>query len=299
MVSSFELNLIMARGLRAEAAWELRRHAAAGLDLRGGVAPRRGVCWPGEGAVLRLRERAEAAGLSLAWRGDVEYPIKLTRRMGEAAPAWVWLRGARRRLVGPACAMIGARHAVRPAYLRAAGALAEGLAAEGVTIVSGLAAGSDASAHEGALRGDAGTVAIPARGLLSAVRGSAPEGMTLLGLDLPDTSFSAGLAIRRNALIPALSEALILVSSELKGGSAHAVNWAARRGLPLYTFVGRRGTPEGNRSLISAGLARPLDLGDGVEAWLAALLPVIRSGRAWQPYEAARTRASQPSLFGE
>jgi NAD(P)-dependent dehydrogenase (short-subunit alcohol dehydrogenase family) len=58
---------------------------------------------------------------------------------------------------------------------------------------------------------------------------AAPGRLTCLGLDRPEVPFSAGLAIRRNDVIAALGDGLILIASGLKGGSAYSVRWALRR----------------------------------------------------------------------
>jgi predicted Rossmann fold nucleotide-binding protein DprA/Smf involved in DNA uptake len=119
--------------------------------------------------------------------------------------------------------------------------------------------------------------------------------MTILALDRPAVPFSAGLALRRNRLIVAFSEALVLVASDLKGGSAHAVRWALRAGMPLFAFAARRGTPAGNASLIKAGLATALKAEDTPGEWMNAVLPAIeRHARRLQKEIAP---ASQENLF--
>jgi len=72
---------------------------------------------------------------------------------GRAAPALARL-GA-----GPVVALVGSRRATAPGRAMAR-ALAAGLAERGAVVVSGLAQGIDAAAHEGALAADGTTVAV-------------------------------------------------------------------------------------------------------------------------------------------
>jgi hypothetical protein len=121
-------------------------------------------------------------------------------------------------------------------------------------------------------------LAIPARGLLwhDLARSRGPRAAwTFLALDRPWAPFSAGLAIRRNALIAAMGEGLVLVASDLVGGSCHAVRWALARRRPLWCLEDGRRTPPANRHLLRAGLARPLSLAEGPEAWVAAIAPAL------------------------
>jgi DNA processing protein len=174
--------------------------------------------------------------------------------------------------------------------------LARALAGAGVCVVSGLAAGADRAAHEGAMEATVGTLAVPARGLLEldlspCLGEEAP--MTCLGLDRPDAPFTAGLAIRRNDVIAALGDGLVLVASDLKGGSAYAVRWAIAQGAPLWCLTKGHATPPGNLHLTRHGLARPLDAAAPPEDWLAEILPALEGYRNAPP----RPAAAQDDLF--
>lgn len=99
-------------------------------------------------AARRVLRRAAARGLRAVPLGHPDYPPLLARVAD--APAVLWVRGAAPALALPAVAVVGAR-AASPEGLRTARLLGEGLAAAGVLVVSGLARGVDAAAHEGAL----------------------------------------------------------------------------------------------------------------------------------------------------
>jgi DNA processing protein len=115
----------------------------------------------------RARERAECAGLQVCCRHDQEYPPRLGRTAD--APAVLHIAGDVARLAvlydehEPAVAVVGARRAGADGIEVARG-LGRGLAAAGVTVVSGMALGIDSAAHAGALEVAGPTVAVLAGG---------------------------------------------------------------------------------------------------------------------------------------
>jgi DNA processing protein len=108
-----------------------------------------------------IREAAEQAGLSSVCRHAADFPKRLLA--APDAPFALYLVGDPGRLaplsLQEPVAIVGARRA-SPYGLEAARALARGLAACGVPVVSGMALGVDSAAHEGALEGDGPTVAV-------------------------------------------------------------------------------------------------------------------------------------------
>lgn len=283
-------------GLPAELAEASGRQALAlalgarGL-LRGGP-----LAWPEWKSVRLQATLLQRAQVRLCWRGREGYPDKLAGRLGGTAPCWVWVAGEESRLGRTACAMVGSRQ-TPPPYLEAARRLGRALAEAGTPVVSGMAPGADSAAHEGALAGEGGTVAVPARGILHTelsacqrTRVHPAARMTCLALDWPQAPFSAGLAIRRNDVIAALGDGLVLVASDLKGGSAYAVRWALAHKVPLWCFESGAATPPANRHLIRQGLAQPLGLTEPAEAWLRAIRPRLEAYHA----AARATREDKP-----
>jgi DNA processing protein len=123
-----------------------------------------------------VRAAAEAAGLAAVCRHDSAYPASLHDLRDRPAVLFVAASAdpleRLARLVGgaigdgdgpAAVSIVGARRA-SPDGLEIARALAAGLAAAGVTVVSGMALGIDSAAHAGALEGGTGTVAVLAGG---------------------------------------------------------------------------------------------------------------------------------------
>lgn len=104
--------------------------------------------------------QGRAAGARLLRWGEIDYPQAL-RDLADAPPV-LWARGHVDLLNRPMAALVGARNA-SSLGLRMARRLAEGLGAAGQVVVSGLARGIDAEAHQAAL--STGTVAVQAGGV--------------------------------------------------------------------------------------------------------------------------------------
>ena len=113
------------------------------------------------------RARLEDAGMGALCRHDERYPPRLLQ--ADDAPAVLHVAGDVERLAvlarrdAPAVAIVGARRAGTEG-LQVARGLARGLAAAGVTVVSGMALGIDSAAHAGALEVGGPTIAVLAGG---------------------------------------------------------------------------------------------------------------------------------------
>jgi len=118
-----------------------------------------------------LHEAVAQAGLEAACRHDPAYPARL--RDLDDAPAVLFVAGGAQRLTdlvggnleqGPrAVAVVGTRRASVDG-LEVARGLGRGLAAAGVTVVSGMALGVDSASHTGGLESSGRTVAVLAGG---------------------------------------------------------------------------------------------------------------------------------------
>jgi len=117
---------------------------------------------------VATREMVAVAGVTPVCRHSIGFPTRLLQL--DDTPAILFTRGQTVRGLaalshGPAVAVVGSRKA-SPHGIEMARQLGRGLAAAGITVVSGLALGVDASAHVGALEGD---------GLPIAVLGAGPD----------------------------------------------------------------------------------------------------------------------------
>src|SRR5260364_369220 len=115
-----------------------------------------------DAVLMRAVEWAFAPNHHFVTLADPAYP----RALLEIAdpPPVLYVRGSLAKLHMPALAVVGSRHA-SPQGLQNAAQFARALADAGLCIVSGLALGIDGAAHQGALEGRAGTVAVMGTGI--------------------------------------------------------------------------------------------------------------------------------------
>jgi DNA processing protein len=194
-----------------------------------------------EAEVAREVAAGEALGATLLVQGDPDFPSRLARL--DPPPPVLWARGRVELLSAPACvAVVGARIASAGGQ-RIARGLAHGLGEAGVVVVSGMARGVDAAAHEGAL--STGTVAVLGGGIddiyppehadlyariaaAGCILSESPVGARAQARDFP----------RRNRLIAGLSQAVVVVEAELRSGSLITARLAAEQGREVFAVPG-------------------------------------------------------------
>jgi len=221
---------------------------------------------------------AERTILTLA---DPRYPAALL----EAAdpPLVLFAEGDLRLLRTPAVAIVGSRHATAQGEENAR-AFAEVLSLAGVTVVSGLARGIDAAAHEGALAAlsegaqsggsmtaSSTTVGSTTAGSTIAVLGTGllqvyPKAHTMLarrigqhGLLLSefllDTPALRANFPKRNRIVAALSRGTLVVEAAVQSGSLITARLAAEMGREVLAIPGSIHAPQarGCHALIKQG----------------------------------------------
>ena len=206
---------------------------------------------------------------------DPAYPSRL---LGMAPPPPIDVSGDiashGRRII----AVVGTRVATAEA-LRHAAALAASLVEAGVIVVSGGALGIDAAAHEGAMAAGGATWVVAPTGsrhvypeehgdLFERVQASALSRM--IWPFEPEKEVTLAGFHQRNAVIAALSDALVVVQAGHGSGALSAARSARRYGRPVYAV----GAPpwaetgfEGGNELLRRGEAT-LRLGTGAAAQL-------------------------------
>jgi DNA processing protein len=193
------------------------------------------------------RQRARQAGLEVICRCDPGYPGRLWAL--PSPPAVLHVAGGLERLmrmVGTeSVAVVGTR---RPSgYGRdVARSLGRGLAAAGVTVLSGMAQGIDAAAHEGALDPGGPTVAVLAASADRAYPASCralhrrivAEGAVVSELP-PGTPAWRWMFPARNRIIAALSAMTVVVEAGERSGALLTASWAGGLGVPVGAVPGR------------------------------------------------------------
>ena len=194
----------------------------------------------------------------IAW-DDADYPHALLE-LGHAPPALFHL-GRRDLLNRPAFAVVGSRHATAQGR-ETARDFAHALGDAGLTIVSGLAVGIDAAAHEGALDTGASTIAVVATGLdrvyparnRALAAGIAQRG-ALLSEYVPGTPPRREHFPQRNRLISGLARGVLVVEATLSSGSLITARLAGEQGRDVFAIPGSIHSPfaKGCHKLIREG----------------------------------------------
>lgn len=180
----------------------------------------------------------------------------------------------------PCVGIVGTRHPTEDAAVYARH-LSGALAAAGVAIVSGGAAGVDTAAHLGALDvGGVGVVVAPC-GFerpfpacnADLFRRVVEGGGAYVSLVAPGVAATRGAFFPRNAVLVALCHALILVEAPVRSGARNAACVARKIGRPVFVVPGVPWNPAARGSNADLGLgARLLDGPRTVLRWLASQL---------------------------
>lgn len=203
-------------------------------------------------------QRLEASGACVVDILSERYPRCLMEISD--APPYLYVRGE---LKGNevAVAVVGSRRA--SVYgLSTTTQIVRGLARSGVTVVSGMARGIDTAAHWGALKGGGRSVAVlgcgvdvvypPENGALceAVAKGGAlvsefPLGTLPLAENFP----------RRNRIIAALSQGVLVVEAGEKSGSLITARYALEQGREVFAIPGNLTAPGscGSNRLIKEG----------------------------------------------
>ena len=180
------------------------------------------------------------AGAQLLRWGMADYPPML-RDIADAPPI-LWAQGDVSLLQRPTVALVGARNA-SSLGLRMARRLAESLGAAGQVVVSGLARGIDAEAHQAALA--TGTVAVQAGGVdvIYPTENAALAAEILakgcrvseqpMGMEPQTRHFP-----QRNRIISGLSRAVVVVEAAAKSGSLITAESALEQGRDVMAVPG-------------------------------------------------------------
>jgi DNA processing protein len=202
---------------------------------------------------------AAQAGNHILTLADAAYPQTLLTAADP--PVLVYAKGNIALLNRPAFAIVGSRNATKQGEANAA-AFAQALAAAGLTIVSGLAAGIDAAAHHGALPEVSSTIAVvgtgcdriyPARNEALA-REIAAKGVVLSEFAVGTPPLAANFP-RRNRIIAGLARGCLVVEAAQQSGSLITARLSAEAGREVFAIPGSIHSPQskGCHALIKQG----------------------------------------------
>lgn len=192
---------------------------------------------------------------------DRDYPQRLLE--SSDPPSLLYVNGDPAYLNRAAIGVVGSRNAT-PQGIENALAFSRVLADAGFTIISGLALGIDAAAHEGAIRSNSpsGTIAIIGTGIDRVYPSSNKKlAHVVTGKGCIISEFPLGTAAtasnfpRRNRLIAGLSQACLVVEAAPASGSLITARLAGELGRDLFAIPGSIHAPQykGCHALIKQG----------------------------------------------
>jgi len=189
-------------------------------------------------------ERAASFGVRIVTPADADYPQQLREAPG--APLALYVKGDVAALSKPAVALIGTRRATSYGTT-VANRLAHDLAKAGWSIVSGLALGIDAAAHQGALEAEGVTVGVIGSGLDRfypeenrelareiVKKGGAVVSQFPFGRPPDQQTFPI-----RNHVVAALSRGVIAVEAPVRSGTLITTGIAADLGRTVMAVPAR------------------------------------------------------------
>jgi DNA processing protein len=210
-------------------------------------------------AVERELRAAKTAGCQIVIQDDEDYPPLL--KTIEDPPPVLYVKGNLGDLMAPGVAVVGSR---RPSTYGkvVAEQLARGLAACGVTVVSGLARGIDSVAHVNTLEGGGRTIAILGCGLSymyppenrHLAERISQQGAVLSEFPMTTKPDRLNFPLR-NRTISGLSLGTVVVEAGERSGALITAQWALEQGREVFAVPGNVTAPtsRGTNRLIKMG----------------------------------------------
>jgi DNA processing protein len=175
-----------------------------------------------------------------------------------------------KKLLGGGLAIVGARKAT-PYGLRVTQMFGGWAAAHGVVIISGAAIGCDQAAHKAAFEQGGSTVAVLACGAdvnYPAGAGHLLDRIRIEGCVVSETPWGVAAQkwsfVRRNRIIAALADAVLIVEASLPSGTFTTADFALEAGRDVYAVPGSIFAPEcrGCNRLIRQGAVPITEVSD-------------------------------------
>lgn len=187
-------------------------------------------------------------------------------------PEALWVRGTLPPLNSPRVAIVGTRKATAEGRATAR-EIARELAERSVVVVSGLALGIDAAAHEGALSGNGLTVAVLGNGVDQVyppsheqlARRILERGGCLVSEYPPGTPALPHQFLARNRIVSGLSRGVVIIEAPARSGTLATARHALEQGREVFVLPGPARHPNfaGSHRLIRDGarlVARAADI---------------------------------------
>ena len=214
----------------------------------------------GEDRMAFWQNLIDRYGIRAVTSGDAEYPDRL--QPYEDAPAILFYQGNLSAFGRRAVSFVGSRSATLKG-LEATRKITQALSENGIAVISGLAYGIDAAAHQGCLKGGSPTIAVLGCGLdqdyprenarlrQEIVR----QGGLVISEYAPGEKPLGWHFPYRNRIISGLGDCLALMEARIRSGSMTSVQHALDQGKDVFVYPGDPESPkcEGNRQLLREG----------------------------------------------
>ena len=217
--------------------------------------------------VYNMRTKADELSHKLVYN-DVEliledesnYPQYLKTMLGKICPPLLFAKGNVSLLNSSSVGFCGSRK-VSAKGIAITTECAHQLAEKSITVISGYATGTDLAAHKAALEFGGNTIFILAEGILKSYAKNDIKNLlnnknhVFISQFMPELSWNAGNAMKRNSTIIGLSRSMILVESGKSGGTFAAGEESLRVSCPLFVidFAKPEVSAEANPYFISKG----------------------------------------------
>ncbi|GIO35749.1 hypothetical protein J41TS12_06100 [Paenibacillus antibioticophila] len=232
----------------------------------------------------RIIEKCEKLGISILGTTDKAFPLRL--KYIPDPPVLLFAKGNTECLNSElSVAIIGTREPSK--YGEICGELfGKGFAEKGLVVVSGLAKGIDTTGHRGCLLGKGQTVAVLAQGLDTGIYPSENRPLAQQILDENGcwiSEYSLGVRgrpnffVERDRLQAGLSAGVVVIETDIKGGTMHTVGFSLNQSKPLgclnhpEKFLVGNKKARGNRYLIDQGKAQSLFSPEDIDLFISKM----------------------------
>lgn len=250
---------------------------------------------------LEILAQCKQRGIKILTFGDTAYPQNL--RNIEDPPLVLYFKGTLPDWQAqPLIGIVGTRKA-SPYGLHAAGLLAAQIAACGGIVVSGVAAGVDRAAMEGALEEESFVIGVVANGLdvvyptgnRELYRRTEENGCLISEYPPGSRPFPANF-LHRNRIISGISQGVLVVEAPEKSGALNTARHAFSQGRDMFAVPANLGveSSRGSNALLQEG-AYPVMSGWDVVRHYAPLYPGVVENRPLRFKEKQEKAAESPA----
>lgn len=244
----------------------------------------------------KVWERIQSQGIGVLTWQDEAYPQRLKEI--EQPPPVLYLRGEYLADDLFAVAIVGTRR-VTPYGRQITEELAAYLAGNGITVISGLARGVDAIAHQTALKAGGRTIGVLGSGVDKIyppehrqLAERMMENGSIVSDYAPGTAPDASNFPPRNRIISGLSLAVVVIEAGETSGALITAEFAAEQGREVFAVPGSILAPQskGTNKLIQRGAQPLLSIQDLMQALDLSRMGEHRAARKVIPADATEAR---------